>query len=204
MLLSKNSQTLSTGISLFTVPLWSQFISIRLTHDMYWFFVFACNNFIASSSNDVMSCILLYLHLELYEIRCRAYEMLLFSNCLAEAEMCLCDECPTLHYAASHIGIRKQQQQRPGNVILQATVSASLLLASHFRPTFLQLPASWFNPLQLQDGLLPHFRNDPINFNILAEARQLTKKNASIQSLPPLFNSHIVVFRLCLIVPSSL
>lgn len=59
----------------------------------------------------------------------------------------------------------------------------------------------WFSPLQNELPL--HFRNDPINLNILA--RQLTRKNKvnsiyinSFQDLPSLFNLSIVIFRLYL------
>lgn len=35
--------------------------------------------------------------------------MLLLANCLVNAEVSLCDECPVLHYAASYTGKRKSK-----------------------------------------------------------------------------------------------
>lgn len=70
----------------------------------------------------------------------------------------------------------KKENQNPDTVIFQATVSAKFVVSLSFTFNFLQLPASWFKALQLKDELLLHFRNDPINFNTLVEARQLKKR----------------------------
>lgn len=141
-------------------------------------------------------------NLELDKIRsCWATEILLFSNCFAGADKCLCNENLILNYTASYIGLSgKKKKKGRGNVILFATERTGLLLASLFFSTFPQLPSSWFNPLQ--QLLLPQFRNDPIHLNILANARQLIKRNRfnsirqvnSSRSLVSVFRLSIVSF----------
>lgn len=70
----------------------------------------------------------------------------------------------------------KKENQNPDTVIFQVTVSAKFVVSLSFTFHSLQLPTSWFKALQLKDELLLHFRNDPINFNTLVEARQLKKR----------------------------
>lgn len=96
VLLSNNSQMLSTDILLFTVPLRSHsFLQglLMTCIEMHWFLLFVCNNFITTFSNDLISWILPHFHLEPDAIRCCwAQGKLLLSNCLVKAKMHLCDE----------------------------------------------------------------------------------------------------------------
>ncbi len=165
-------------ISTDILPLWSPLFPPRLSYDMYW------DVLILNVCHHHLHKLLHFMNLTAWY--CWAHEMLLFSKCLIKDERCLCVDCLILHYAVSHIG-------RKFKVIFQATVSATLLLASLFLLTFLQLPASWFSPLQQQDELLRHFRNHPINFNTLASQSTNSRVNLINQFNPksPFFVLHI-------------